>query len=45
MYNVKSNKAEEFIDDQEILETIAYAKENKDNPGNQDIWGFRHAAR
>lgn len=31
MYNVKSNKAEEFIDDQEILETIAYAKENKDN--------------
>ena len=30
MYNVKSNKAEEFIDDQEILETIAYAKENKD---------------
>ena len=23
MYNVKSNKAEEFIDDQEILETIA----------------------
>ena len=31
MYNVKSNKAEEFIDDQEILETIAYAKENKYN--------------
>jgi len=26
MYNVKSNKAEEFIDDQEILDTIEYAK-------------------
>ena len=22
-----------------------FSKENKDNPGNQDIWGFRHAAR
>ena len=31
MYNVKSNKAEEFINDQEILETIEYAKKNKDN--------------
>ena len=31
MYNVKSNKAEEFIDDQEILDTIDYAKENKNN--------------
>ncbi|WP_455684760.1 [FeFe] hydrogenase H-cluster radical SAM maturase HydG [Thomasclavelia sp.] len=31
MYNVKSNKAEEFINDQEILDTIEYAKENKDN--------------
>ena len=31
MYNVKSNKAEEFIDDQEILDTIEYAKKNKDN--------------
>ena len=31
MYNVKSSKANEFIDDQEILDTIAYAKENKDN--------------
>ncbi|WP_027090436.1 [FeFe] hydrogenase H-cluster radical SAM maturase HydG [Thomasclavelia saccharogumia] len=31
MYNVKSNKAEEFIDDQEILDTIEYAKENKNN--------------
>lgn len=31
MYNVKSNKAEEFIDDQEILDTLKYAKENKDN--------------
>ena len=31
MYNVKSNKAEEFIDDQEILDTIEYAKKNKNN--------------
>lgn len=31
MYNVKSNKAEEFINDQEILKTIEYAKKNKDN--------------
>lgn len=31
MYNVKSNKAEEFIDDQEILDTIEYAKKNKKN--------------
>lgn len=29
MYNVKSNKAEEFINDQEILETIEYAKKIK----------------
>lgn len=31
MYNVKSKVAEEFINDEEILETIAYAKENKSN--------------
>lgn len=31
MYNVKSKAAEEFIDDEEILETITYAKENKSN--------------
>lgn len=31
MYNVKSNKAEEFINDQEILDTIEYAKANKNN--------------
>ncbi|MDD3219951.1 MAG: [FeFe] hydrogenase H-cluster radical SAM maturase HydG [Lachnospiraceae bacterium] len=31
MYDVKSKKAEEFIDDQEILETIQYAQENKSN--------------
>lgn len=31
MYNVKSMKAEEFIDDNEILETLEYAKENKSN--------------
>lgn len=31
MYDVKSSKAEEFINDQEILDTIEYAKNNKDN--------------
>ncbi len=31
MYNVKSNKATEFIDNQEILDTLAYSEENKHN--------------
>ncbi len=31
MYNIKSNKAEEFINDSEIRDTMAYARENKDN--------------
>ena len=31
MYNPKSLKAEEFIDHQEILNTLAYADENKNN--------------
>lgn len=31
MYDVKSKKAEEFISDKEILETIEYAKEHKNN--------------
>lgn len=31
MYNVKSMKAEEFIDHNEIMETLKYADENKDN--------------
>ena len=31
MYNVKSLKAEEFISDEEIQETLAYADANKDN--------------
>ncbi|SDB25915.1 2-iminoacetate synthase [Pseudobutyrivibrio sp. YE44] len=31
MYNVNSLKAEEFIDNQEILDTIAYAEANKNN--------------
>lgn len=31
MYNPKSMKAEEFIDDAEIKETLKYADENKDN--------------
>lgn len=31
MYNVKSDKAEEFIDDAEVLATLAYAQENRHN--------------
>ena len=31
MYNPSSLKAEEFIDHQEVLETLAYAQENKHN--------------
>lgn len=31
MYDVKSPKAEEFIDDEEIRETLAYAAQNKSN--------------
>lgn len=31
MYNVKSLKAEEFINHQEILNSLEYAEENKDN--------------
>ena len=31
MYDVKSPKAEEFISHQEILDTLAYAEENKEN--------------
>ena len=31
MYNLKSAKAAEFIDNQEILDTLKYAEENKDN--------------
>lgn len=31
MYNVKSGIAEEFIDETEILSTLAYARENKTN--------------
>lgn len=31
MYDPKSTKATEFIDHQEILDSLAYAKENKDN--------------
>ncbi len=31
MYDVKSLKAEEFISDEEIMDTLAYADKNKDN--------------
>lgn len=33
MYNVNSKKADEFISHEEILETLAYADENKANAG------------
>ena len=33
MYNVKSLKAEEFISDEEIKETLEYAEANKNNIG------------
>ena len=31
MYDPKSGKATEFIDDQEILDSLEYAKKNKNN--------------
>ena len=31
MYNPKSTKAEEFISDEEVLESLKYAEENKNN--------------
>ena len=31
MYDVASKHAEEFINHEEILETLTYADENKDN--------------
>ena len=31
IYNPKSLKAEEFINDQEILDTLEYAEKNKNN--------------
>jgi hypothetical protein len=31
MYNPKSLKAEEFISHEEVLETLEYAEENKNN--------------
>ena len=30
-YDVKSMKAEEFINDEEIMDCLDYAKKNKDN--------------
>ena len=32
MYNVKSLKAQQFISDEEIRETLAYADANRENP-------------
>ena len=37
VYNPKSLKAEEFINDGEILETIAYAEANKNNVALIDV--------
>ncbi len=31
MYDVKSAKAEEFIDHEEVMETLGFAQKNKDN--------------
>ena len=31
MYNPKSLKAEEFINHEEVLDTLKYAEENKEN--------------
>ena len=31
MYNVKSPRATEFIDNEEVLSTLRYADENKNN--------------
>ena len=31
MYNPKSHKAEEFISHEEVLDTLKYAQENKNN--------------
>ena len=31
VYNIKSRQAEEFINHQEILDTLEYARENKNN--------------
>ena len=33
IYNPKSRKAEEFINNEEILETLEYAEKNKNNGG------------
>ena len=44
MYNVKSLKAEEFISDKEILDTLAYADANKDNVELIDIAHIVHGA-
>ena len=35
MYRPESGIAEEFIDDQEIKDTLAYADANKDNKDNE----------
>lgn len=43
MYDVKSKKAEEFINHEEILETLAYAAENKNN--KELIHQILHKAR
>lgn len=41
MYNVSSKQAEEFIDHQEILDTLDYARANKDNRASLRICSER----
>ena len=45
MYNVKSLKAEEFISDEEIKETLEYAEANKNNIGLIDAIIETHTQR
>ena len=48
-YNPKSLRAEEFINDEEIRETLAYAEANKNNAELIDRileeWGVFHCPR
>ena len=40
MYNVKSLKAEEFISDEEIKETLEYAEANKNTSKRDFVLSF-----
>ena len=45
IYNPKSLKAEEFINDEEIKATIAYAEENKHNEAQSMRYSKRRAPK